>query len=100
MTFTLQEDEAPGKAPPITNSTNSGTFEDAQALFYNGFYDSCAAMTRDLLTSDPENLKVYELRTSALLFQIKRLLGDGADKGQAYRQCDRCDALIAAFQQD
>ena len=74
--------------------------EEAQAFFYNGEYDRSAALTQTLLQSEPGNLSLYELRTSALLFQIKRLIGDPADKDKALKQCDRCAALIEAFQRD
>ena len=72
----------------------------AQTLFYNGDYDRSAALTQALLQSEPENLSVYELRTSALLFQVKRLIGEPADKDKALKECERCAALIAAFQRD
>jgi hypothetical protein len=57
-------------------------------------------LTLSLLASDPDNLRLYELRTSALLFQIKRLIGDPPDKDNALKQCARCAALIATFQHD
>src|SRR5437870_3347515 len=89
--------QASEEARPVHDGAS---FEDAQALFYNGFYDSSAALTLKLLASDPDSLKLYELRTSALLFQIKRLIGEPADKEKALKQCDRCAALMTAFQRD
>jgi hypothetical protein len=79
---------------------NGAAFESAQSLFYNGSYDSSAALTLALLESDSDNLSVYELRTSALLFQIKRLIGDEPDRENALKNCASCSGLIAAFQHD
>lgn len=81
-------------------ATDGASFEAAQELFYNGSYDASAALTLDLIQAEPDNLKIYELRTSALLFQVKRLIGEPQDKDKALKQCDRCAALIAAFQRD
>jgi hypothetical protein len=97
----LASEPRPAQAVDDGRTGTDGTsFEDAQALFYNGSYDESAALTLDLIRAEPDSLKIYELRTSALLFQVKRLIGDPADKEKALKQCDRCAALIAAFQRD
>jgi len=57
-------------------------------------------LTLDLIRAEPDSLQNYELRTSALLFQVKRLIGEPSDKEKALKQCDRCGELIAAFQRD
>jgi tetratricopeptide (TPR) repeat protein len=77
-----------------------GSFADAQALFYNGHYEPAAALASNLIEADPDNLQLYDLRTSALLFQIKRLMADAPDKEKALKQCEPCADLIAAFQQE
>jgi tetratricopeptide (TPR) repeat protein len=75
-------------------------FTDAQALFYNGHYDSAAALALTLIQASPDDLRFYDLRTSALLFQIKRLVGDAPDKDKALKKCEPCADLITAFRHD
>jgi len=76
------------------------TFMDAQNLFYNGRYDAAAVLTLALRSSDPEDLASYELRTSALLFELKHALGEQADKEKAFKRCEVCPELMAAFLSD
>ena len=77
------------------------TLADAQHLFYNAHYDAAAALMLELRASDPENLANDEMRTSALLFQLKGLLEGpsekDADKARALSRCAACPDLIAAF---
>jgi hypothetical protein len=54
-------------------------------------------MALELRTADPANLAAYELRTSALHFQVKRLLGEAKDRDKALKACAACPALLAAF---
>lgn len=84
---------APAAAPP-------SSLDAAQRAFYSGRYESAAATALALRTADAGNLAAYELRTSALHFQIKRLMGDAADKDKAFKQCSSCPALLAAFKDD
>ena len=83
--------QTPAKTPSLAT---------AQRLFYNGDYEPAAAMALALFTLEPENLAAYELRTSALHFQIRREIGDAADKSKALKQCDRCASLMATFRDD
>jgi hypothetical protein len=85
---------APVTAPP------EPTLTTAQQLFYDGNYDDSAAQALALATIDPENLAVFELRTSAVLFQLKHALGEAEDKKKALKACVPCPALIAAFLAD
>jgi tetratricopeptide (TPR) repeat protein len=73
------------------------TLTDAQSLFYNARYEAAAALTLALRSSDTEDLASHELRTSALLFQLKALLEGRADKDEALRNCATCQDLIADF---
>jgi hypothetical protein len=75
---------------------------DAQRLFYNGRYDAAAAVTGELCARQPPDLAAFELRTSALLFQLKAALGDGHDhdKDAAFERCLPCAGLMAAFLSD
>ena len=83
------------------------TLADAQRLFYNARYEEAAALALALRSSETEDLANDELRTSALLFQLKALLEGPADKGvdkvdkeDALRSCATCGALVAAFLED
>jgi hypothetical protein len=76
------------------------TLAGAQSLFYNARYEAAAALTLALRSSEPENLASYELRTSALLFHVKALLAERADKPDALRACPTCSDLIAEFLAD
>ncbi len=85
------------------------TLKDAQRDFYNARYADAAARTLALRGSQPQDLADDELRTSALLFQIKGLLEQPADKHinrkeadkkEALRLCAACPELIAAFMAD
>jgi tetratricopeptide (TPR) repeat protein len=91
----LQSPSGAASPPPDTQ-----TLADAQRLFYNGRYDRAAAVTLALSSSDSHDLAVYELRTSALLFQLKRALGDQADKNKAFKQCAECQPWMEAFLKD
>jgi hypothetical protein len=76
------------------------TFIDAQSLFYNARYEAAAALTLALRVPDTEDLASYELRSSALLFQLKALLEGNPDKEDAVKRCGTCPALIAEFLAD
>jgi hypothetical protein len=83
-------------------SGGAPSLADAQSLFYNGRYTEAAALTLALRASDAADLANTELRTSALLFQLKALLeGDrDKDKDAALEQCTTCPELIAEFLAD
>jgi hypothetical protein len=73
---------------------------EAQRLFYNARYDAAAALILAWRSSDTEDLAAYEIRTSALLFQLKGALGDRPDKEKTFKQCVPCPDLMAAFLSD
>jgi tetratricopeptide (TPR) repeat protein len=70
---------------------------EAQTLFYNARYVEAAAVSPDACRGEPVNLVACELRTSALLFQMRRALGDGRDRDKAFAQCEACPALLSTF---
>jgi hypothetical protein len=78
----------------------SPTLADAQSLFFNARYDAAAELALELRSSDPDDLAIWELRTSGLLFQIKAALADQADKEKAFKQCVTCPGLLATFVSD
>jgi hypothetical protein len=73
---------------------------EAQRLFYNARYDAAAALILAWRSSDTEDLAAFEIRTSALLFQLKGALGDRPDKEKTFKQCVPCPDLMAAFLSD
>lgn len=76
------------------------TLADAQRAFFNARYDEADAQALALETASPDDLAVCELRTSALLFQIKAAIGDPADRQRAFARCAGCANLLAAFMRD
>ncbi len=75
-------------------------FQAAQRLFYNARYDAAAAQAAQLRAAQPDDLAAYELRTSALLFQLRRAIGHPPDKNKALKQCVPCPALMTAFAEE
>jgi hypothetical protein len=84
-------------APP---AQGDGALLAAQGLFYNARYDAAAALALQIRKTEPENLAACELRTSALLFQLRRAIGDAEDKNKALKACAACPALMAAFKDE
>lgn len=72
--------------------------EHAQRAFYNARYDLAAAATLAPCSADIDALTACELRTAALLFQIRRALGTSADKEKAWKQCAICPGLMSDFE--
>ena len=90
--------QAPSAIPAPAAAPAPASLESAQRAFYSGQYEQAAATTLAIRTADPSNLAAYELRSSALHFRIKRLMGDGADRDRAFKQCAACPVLLAEFQ--
>ena len=72
----------------------------AQREFYNGRYEETARLLPGACSSQPVDLAACELRTSALLFQIKQLVGAASDKPRAWKSCAACPELMTAFTAD
>lgn len=81
----------------IPGGGNGPTLEDAHRAFYNARYEEAAALARRLETDEPGELAPIELRTSALLFQIKASIAPLPDREQAFTQCPSCAGLLATF---
>jgi len=77
---------------------------EAYRLFYNAHYEEAAALAADLRASGTQSLENDEVRTSALLFQLRGLLhGQDArdgDKKEALKQCVKCADVLASFMTD
>ena len=76
------------------------SLSDAQRSFYNARYDDAAARLLELRADEPEDLAAYELRTSALLFRLKAAIGEPPNKEKAFKACEMCPDLMAAFLSD
>jgi tetratricopeptide (TPR) repeat protein len=85
-------------APALAADVSAGALDAARALLYNARYAEAAELAQAL---DPgeEQLDLYELRTSAILFQVRRAVGDGPDPARAFKRCATCPELLHAFQQ-
>jgi hypothetical protein len=70
--------------------------EPAQRALYNAQYDTAAS-----LTSGPclqaGDLAACEVRTAALLFEIRRLLNASPGADKSVKRCAACPALMAQF---
>jgi len=72
--------------------------EAAQREYYNARYESAAQLTLAPCANDVNGLAACELRTAALLFQIKAALGPQEDKNRAWKDCASCADLLSAFE--
>jgi tetratricopeptide (TPR) repeat protein len=75
----------------------AATLDEAQRLFYASRFAESAETARELTEANPGDLAAWEVRTSALHFQVKRLVGDGKDKKGAFAKCGECPTLLATF---
>jgi hypothetical protein len=83
------------------------TLQDAYRLFYNAHYEEAAALAVSLRAGGTQDLENDEVRTSALLFQLRGLLNgqdardnDKSDKGEALKRCAKCPEVMGAFMAD
>jgi len=79
----------------LTSATDQPTLADAQRLFYNAQYEAAAAVTLARRSADTPNLANDELRSSALLFELRGLLEDRGDKEKALKSCAQCADVIS-----
>src|SRR6266545_2998280 len=89
---------------PAAAQPEAPTLTDAYRLFYSARYEEAAALAESLRTSAPPTLENDEVRTSALLFQLRGLLNgqderDG-DKNEALKRCTACAGVLASFMTD
>jgi hypothetical protein len=73
---------------------------DAQRAFFNAQYQAASDLALAVQASEAEALAAYEIRTSALHFQLRDALGRNPDKGQAFRACAACAGLLQVFLED
>lgn len=95
---------APGAARIAAAQAEPPAIAEAYRLFYNAHYEDAAALASNLRASGTQSLENDEVRTSALLFQLRGLLNgqdarDG-DKKEALKQCVKCADVLASFMTD
>src|SRR5262245_34984689 len=73
------------------------TLETAQRLFHTSKFPAAADQALQLITLAPSDLAAFELRTSALHFQIRRASGTGKDRKAAMAACSACPPLLETF---
>jgi len=78
----------------------AATLDDAQRLFYTALFAEAAAAAHELTEADPGSLAAWEVRTSALHFQLRRLVGNGKDKKGAFATCADCPKVLQTFLDD
>ena len=76
------------------------TIADALREFYNARYETASDLALAVQSSDTQGLAAYEIRTSALHFQLRDAMGAHTDKAKAFKQCEACPALLKAFLTD
>ena len=96
--------QASGPAQPAPNHAalppEGSRLTDAQRLFYNARYEAASALALALRVPGVDDLASDELRSSALLFQLKGLLDGSREKDGALKNCATCPDLVAQFLAD
>jgi tetratricopeptide (TPR) repeat protein len=77
------------------DATGQQVLTDARAAFYNASFEQAAALTLDLCAAD--DVDACEVRSAALLMEIKRAIGNAKDKDDAFNACEKCQGLLEAF---
>ncbi|MGE3179102.1 MAG: hypothetical protein AB7O32_16655 [Vicinamibacterales bacterium] len=86
------EPSATAADAPVTDATT----DDAWRQFYTGRFRQAVEITQAIERTRPDDLEVQELRSSALFFQLKRLLEPGGRRVQV-RNCAPCPDLLKEF---
>jgi hypothetical protein len=95
-TWRMQSDAVVRSSEPTERA--APTLEDAQRSFYSGRYEDAAELSVNLCAaSADDDLEACELRTSSLHFQIRRAMGDAADRERAWTMCAACPDLMSVF---
>ena len=87
-----------GTAALLPCLASAGGLEAAQHEYYNARYASAARLTLDPCATDVNGIAACELRTAALLFQIKAALGPEEGRERSWKDCATCADLLTAFQ--
>jgi hypothetical protein len=71
-----------------------GTLAEASHFYFAGRYEEAATLSLALLKEPGHELSAYEIRTSALHFQLKRELAGAKDRKAALAACQPCAELL------
>jgi hypothetical protein len=85
---TVRAASAAGQAP----------LDQARAAFYNAAFEQAASLALEPCAAGDAD--ACEIRTSALLMEIKRAIGEAKDKEKALKACEKCKGLVDAFLRD
>lgn len=80
-------------------ANEDGPLQAAQELFYSGQYAE-AADAAQAISAGVDRLAVFELRTAAILFQLRRALDGQPDKDRALAACASCPQLMKSFNEE
>jgi hypothetical protein len=86
---------APAAASPDGSALLS--LDRARHAFYSGRYAEAAALALTARDVEPTLVETYEVRTSALLFSLRRELGDDRARRSSVDACTACSGLLATF---
>jgi len=85
---------------PIGEARAGDVLADAQALFYDGHYAEASALAQTL-SNDESMMRIYELRTAALHFQIRGALEEGGrNRSKAFNSCQACREQMELFMRE
>ena len=76
--------------------TRDTLLDEGQRLFFSARYDAAAALMSAPCLED--QAAACEVRASALLFLMRRELGEAAGKKKAFEGCASCGELLSGFQ--
>jgi hypothetical protein len=87
-------------APAVPARADGPILADAQRAFFNARYQAAADLALTVQASGNAGLEAYEVRTSALHFQLRDALGNHGDKARAFALCQTCPDLMTEFLSD
>ena len=94
------QEPVPSARPEIAGGDPAGRLANGYVVFYNAQYEEAAAIASGLLAVSPDTLDALELRTSAVLFRLKAILGDAKNKDKAVKACEVCADMLTIMAAD
>lgn len=94
------QEPVPSARPEIAGDAPADRLANGYVIFYNAQYEEAAAIASGLLAVSPDTLEALELRTSAVLFRLKAILGDAKNKDKAVKACEVCADMLTIMSAD
>jgi hypothetical protein len=88
---------APQDSGIDTPAVDRPELSEVQRLFYTGTYEAAADLALSLRAEHPDDLDSFEIRASAIHFQLRRALRNGAGAAIPFKQCAVCPDLFKEF---